>query len=527
MKKSLLYYLAAALFMGSCTNELEDSTVVPQENGTVIQVTAEEFQPQTRTTISETTDGYYVGWTRNDQLGVFPMQEDGNQIAFVNNRNIGSTVSFTSEGWKLKEGATYAAYYPLNPDVQQDKTQIPLDYSGQVQTDNSSTKHLGTYDYMISSPATVEDGTANFSFKHLGALLKIDLDMPESNTWKSIRLHSTGAQFVEKATVDLTTGQVTATRKTNSITLELKNVLTKYSNKHITAYMMIGVDENSINYTTGTLTAWVTDAAGKEYVTEVNGVVAYKGRYYSIASKDNEALVPVEKKVAKLVDGDTFNGRLKSLVIGSQVSVSEEDRIIESISFKTNLSVVPTEDMVLVSADDSPCKAYAAWRKSDNAILIVSDAYRYEVKSSCCAMFSGFKKLKSLDLTNLATSKVISMDAMFNNCFSLQTLDLSNFDTSKVTDMHYMFYNCSSLQTLDLSSFDTSKVTDMFSMFSGCGNMTDLNLNRFKMDAVSRKSGMFTYFASDSGHCTITCPASVRTALSTGTGLVTSRITWK
>ena len=92
------------------------------------------------------------------------------------------------------------------------------------------------------------------------------------------------------------------------------------------------------------------------------------------------------------------------------------------------------------------------------------------------------------------------MTCMFSDCSSLQELDLSSFDTHNVTYMDYMFYNCSSLQ--------------------------HLNLSRFNMDAVTDKSYMFTSFASQSGHCTITSPASVRTAISTGTQLNTSKITW-
>ena len=48
------------------------------------------------------------------------------------------------------------------------------------------------------------------------------------------------------------------------------------------------------------------------------------------------------------------------------------------------------------------------------------------------------------------------MRGMFSGSNSIKSIDFSNIDTSKVTDMGYMFYGCSSLESIDLSYFDTS-----------------------------------------------------------------------
>ena len=72
-------------------------------------------------------------------------------------------------------------------------------------------------------------------------------------------------------------------------------------------------------------------------------------------------------------------------------------------------------------------------------------------------LFYGCGNLKTLDLSNFDTSKVIIMSNMFNSCKSLATLDLSNFNTVKIDNMRYMkdmFYNCNKLTTVKVTNCD-------------------------------------------------------------------------
>ena len=59
----------------------------------------------------------------------------------------------------------------------------------------------------------------------------------------------------------------------------------------------------------------------------------------------------------------------------------------------------------------------------------------------------------------------------------LKTLNVSNLDTSKVTNMSNMFNYCTSLTSLDLSNFNTSQVTTMDGMFIGCESLRDIKIN--------------------------------------------------
>ena len=86
--------------------------------------------------------------------------------------------------------------------------------------------------------------------------------------------------------------------------------------------------------------------------------------------------------------------------------------------------------------------------------------------TSCENMFSGCRRLTSLDLSSFDTSNVTSMYNMFNVCDSLASIEFGgNFDTSNVTNMRRMFCGCTNLTSLDLSNFNTSAVTDMSEMF--------------------------------------------------------------
>ena len=111
--------------------------------------------------------------------------------------------------------------------------------------------------------------------------------------------------------------------------------------------------------------------------------------------------------------------------------------------------------------------------------------------TSMQSMFAFFKNLEILNLSNFDTSNVKCMSYMFEGCSSLKTLDLSDFDTSNVTTMYRMFDSCSSIEILDLSRFKTSKVKDMAWMFVECENLKILDLSSFDTSNVTTMDQMF------------------------------------
>ena len=83
-------------------------------------------------------------------------------------------------------------------------------------------------------------------------------------------------------------------------------------------------------------------------------------------------------------------------------------------------------------------------------------------------MFAVCELLEELDLSGWDADELFRCDEMFQNCWSLRKLDLSGMETSKVVNMTGMFENCESLESVDLSHFDMSSVEFQDYMFLNC-----------------------------------------------------------
>ena len=94
-------------------------------------------------------------------------------------------------------------------------------------------------------------------------------------------------------------------------------------------------------------------------------------------------------------------------------------------------------------------------------------------------MFLWCSGLTELDLSNFKISPNLTNIAfMFENCRNLEKLTLgSNFNpgnSTKLKSLRHLFNECHSLKTLDLSNFDTSKILDTWGMFGKCQKLTTI-----------------------------------------------------
>ena len=99
---------------------------------------------------------------------------------------------------------------------------------------------------------------------------------------------------------------------------------------------------------------------------------------------------------------------------------------------------------------------------------------------------------KSIDLTTLDTSNMISFDSFFSSCYELQSINFTNFNTSNAVDFSRMFQSCLNLTALDLTMFDTRNVTNMYNMFSGCRSLKTLNISSFNTGKCTNYSSTFS-----------------------------------
>ena len=106
-------------------------------------------------------------------------------------------------------------------------------------------------------------------------------------------------------------------------------------------------------------------------------------------------------------------------------------------------------------------------------------------------LFSGNRKIKSLDLSNWDTSNITDMSGVFSIMRDIESLDLNNWNTSNVTNMSVMFADSEKIKTLNIDKWDTSNVTNMSGMFTR-NNFTHLDLNKWNTSNVTDMSQMFS-----------------------------------
>lgn len=232
---------ALLLSLSACSNEDELQTGISTEDVNCITMTAADFEyPTTRTDFEIGTSGAAFKWAANDTVGIFP--NEGSQVYFPMTSGAGTnSATFTGGGWALKSSATYAAYYPFIGNMYLDQTKIPVSYTGQTQTGNGSTAHLGAYDFMAASATTAENGGVNFRFKHLGCLVQLNITIPNAGTLSSVTLSADEEVFVEEGYMDLTatTPTIVSTQTASSLNLDLKDVTTTEASEVVTVYFMI------------------------------------------------------------------------------------------------------------------------------------------------------------------------------------------------------------------------------------------------------------------------------------------------
>ncbi|MBP5366049.1 MAG: BspA family leucine-rich repeat surface protein, partial [Bacteroidales bacterium] len=138
---------------------------------------------------------------------------------------------------------------------------------------------------------------------------------------------------------------------------------------------------------------------------------------------------------------------------------------------------------------------WLSYDESSNITKVVFDSSFADARpTNCYRWFDGFSFLAEIvDIANLNTSNVTTMEYMFRGCKSLTNIDVSNFNTANVTKMNSMFDACSSITKLNLSKFNTAKVTNMAGMFAYSDNLTTITVgDDWSTESVTKSSSMFS-----------------------------------
>ena len=496
--KALYSFVSAVLltaFFASCTDEVQELANEQSQALKQIVMTTQDFQPEADSrTVYQIADGAVkCTWAENDTVGVFP--NEGAQAYFPMASGVGTkNATFDGKGWALKDGYTYASYYPYIGNAYLDRNAVPVSYTGQTQVGNGSMAHLGDYDYMVATPTAPEFGSAQFMFKHLSALMQLKITVPQPATFTSVKLVTDIQAFAVKGKVDIMAKApvVTPTAPANEVVLNLQDVATTKENEVVTCYLMLppadlsgktlkavlvgdkGTQEialESKNFKAGTAYAlsgtWETeDSTGDG--SYKNGVVslAEAGTMKKLLGKDYLSITSLKVVgpingddvyyLRKMLGGDNFDkpdwGKLTTLDLS-------DARIVEGGGWYDDSSSVKyyTANDVIGHHMFYQCANLKEITLPDGVTSIGNDVFRY-----CSSLIS----------VNISKNVTSIGDCAFFCCSSLTSIDIPDAVTSIGS---YVFTGCSSLISIDIPDGVTS-ISDR--AFWDCDALTSVTIGK-------------------------------------------------
>ena len=233
--------MVAATLLSAC-GETEFIYIKEGSTDSTHQTTVYLNMPEYELTDNDATRGIeyvidskvHVYWSNDVTIGVFPVAPQVNsQVKYtftVPQHDASFKTRFVGVGWGLKANNTYAAYYPyqsLSSDLQYNA--IPISMLGQTQTGNTNMDGFGKYECLYAKATMPVDSTVTFNFSRKNAIIWLRLVMDTYGNWNNVTLTNTNGDsvFIEEATMDVATGEITPVKRSPSISLGLKNV---YSN---------------------------------------------------------------------------------------------------------------------------------------------------------------------------------------------------------------------------------------------------------------------------------------------------------
>ena len=288
---AVLLFIAPLFLTSSCTlNEPEQPASVSEVFS--IKCNIEDFVPDVATKVSASASGnsFTATWEDGDAIGVFP-DRGGDQVSFSASSGAGtSDCVFDGHGWGLLKNTKYSAYYPYSTDNYGDADAykaVAVSYIGQRQSEKN-VFGVGQFDFMASTNASPvsagesQDAACTFNFKHLGALIVLDVTFPQAAYLSSVELLCSDNLFVEAGTIDLSQAAptITPTAKGNSLGLDLDG-MSVFANETVRFYILAA----PANLTSELPTVKVTTTSGTEMSKKLSSSYNLRaGRAYSLTA---------------------------------------------------------------------------------------------------------------------------------------------------------------------------------------------------------------------------------------------------
>ena len=492
MKTSLKLLGISLFFFSSCTED-EQFGNIDEVQKIVMSVEDFKFEGQSRTTLTPTDNGATFKWSANDTVGIFP--ETGSQIAFPMTSGAGTnTATFTGGGWALKTSTPYMAYYPMIGKFYLDKTNIPVNYTGQYVTANASTEHLGKYDYMVASATTPSTNASavNFNFKHLGALVRLKVNMKEASVLRYVTFLTDEDVFTEMGYVDLTAESPTITtkyayQKSKSFQISLNNISVG-ANEDLIVYFLLP----PVNLTGKSLKAIIHKDNGYYQEITLTGKNFEAGKPYELTAsmgreEENPSVVNVEtagnlyRSLRNVIGDNEYNitslkviGNLNSTDIGVLRRMAGRKK--DGAETEGSLAYLDISEANIVTGGDYYYKDELGteYTTEDN---VVGDYMFYQCNLKDVKFPSNITKIgirACKDNTSLESVIIpngveyIGM-AAFCNCLNLKSIEIPN--TVKEI-YYYAFQDCDALTIVNIPN----SVESMPCAFIQCDKLEYIHL---------------------------------------------------
>lgn len=308
MKRYYVVLFAASIFFSACAKQIETQELQEEEIGrTITELVAEvpEFSiSEASKTIVGPTGTFQ--WSPDDKLGFWPDKGNvkiGNpkQVIFYVDPNSkpSKRATFIANGWGLLVGNKYYSYYPYSSSAT--SASVPISYTGQKQTENDNTAHLGGYDYLHSS-LIIPSGSIYIDYKHFGCVAQFILTLSElysANVFTSLSITAPSAIIVESATYNPSTDTpaLAIAKSSNTLTIALNNISCAADNT-LTVYAMMSpvnwvgqtinvvLSDNAGHIYNGTFTPTKAQAAGNAYT--YRATLKYGSESKPSSTEDNE-----------------------------------------------------------------------------------------------------------------------------------------------------------------------------------------------------------------------------------------------
>ena len=178
-------------------------------------------------------------------------------------------------------------------------------------------------------------------------------------------------------------------------------------------------------------------------------------------------------KETTLITWNDFNIKVKKLTNNSVSRWFNDDHTIKYIK-RSQTDDSEWKNTVILSTTDSAAYPVKAWFENENGTWIVyyyTEADKIYLNEDSKYMFSYFRWLIAVDLSEFDSTKVRELEYFFWYDDNLLELDFSGFRTPNLVNMKSIIRKSTSIKKIDLSTFDTSKVTNMQDLFEECTSL--------------------------------------------------------